>query len=151
MLLDERVERHKKMLTRAQIDKYITKIPEGIEPDERRAAYSVITGVGEGKSISDIASYYSISKEIVEYWINYFNFSTTKSQTSGKRTSKTKLIEDYLSKNVGKTINFAKVAEELKISVPTVYNFHRDNRSYFKKVERGSFEIIDPKVERAKQ
>jgi predicted AAA+ superfamily ATPase len=81
----------------------------------------------------------------------YFDFSSVKSQSKGKRTSKTKIIEEYLAKNVGKTINFAKVAEELKISVPTVYNFHRDNRSYFKKVERGSFQIIDPKVERAKQ
>lgn len=136
------------MLTRAQIDKYITLIPVGIDPDDRRAAYSVITGFGDGKSVGEIVSYYSISKDVVEHWIDYFGFATVKSQTSGKRTSKTKLIEDYLSKNVGKTISFAKVAEELKISVPTVYNFHRDNRSYFRKVERGTFEIVDPVKER---
>jgi transposase len=139
------------MLTRAQIDKYITQIPAGIDPDDRRAAYSVITGFGDGKSIGEISSYYAISKEVVDTWMVYFDLSSTKSQSKGKRTSKTKIIEEYLAKNVGKTINFAKVAEELKISVPTVYNFHRDNRSYFKKVERGSFQIIDPKVERAKQ
>jgi transposase len=139
------------MLTRAQIDKYITQIPAGIDPDDRRAAYSVITGFGDGKSIGEISSYYAISKEVVDTWMAYFDFSSVKSQSKGKRTSKTKIIEEYLAKNVGKTINFAKVAEELKISVPTVYNFHRDNRSYFKKVERGSFQIIDPKVERAKQ
>lgn len=138
------------MLTRAQIDKYITEIPANTDPDDRRAAYSVITGFGEGKSVSEISSYYTISKEIVEHWMSYFDFASTKAQSKGKRTSKTKVIEEYLSKNVGKTINFAKVAEELNISVPTVYNFHRDNRSYFKKVERGSFEIVDPKVERAK-
>jgi signal recognition particle subunit SEC65 len=139
------------MLTRAQIDKYITQIPAGIDPDDRRAAYSVITGFGDGKSIGEISSYYAISKEVVDTWMVYFDLSSTKSHSKGKRTSKTKIIEEYLAKNVGKTINFAKVAEELKISVPTVYNFHRDNRSYFKKVERGSFQIIDPKVERAKQ
>jgi transposase len=137
------------MLTRAQIDNYITQIPSDIDSDERRAAYSVITGFADGKSLTEISTYYAISREIAEHWMNYFDFASTKSQATGKRTSKTKLIEDYLAKNVGKTINFAKVAEELKISVPTVYNFHRDNRSYFKKVERGSFQIVDPKVERA--
>jgi transposase len=139
------------MLTRAQIDKYIEEIPSGIDPDDRRAAYSVITGFADGKSVSEISSYYGISKEIIQHWMGYFDFSSSKAESKGKRTSKTKVIEDYLAKNVGKTINFAKVAEELKISVPTVYNFHRDNRSYFKKIERGSFQIVDPKVERAKQ
>ena len=139
------------MLTRAQIDKYIAEIPSDIHSDERRAAYSVITGFADGKSINEITSYYAIPVEVVTHWMGYFDFASTKVQSKGKRTSKTKIIEDYLAKNVGKTINFAKVAEELKISVPTVYNFHRDNRSYFKKVERGSFEIVDPKAERAKQ
>jgi transposase len=136
------------MLTRAEIDNYITKIPSSIDAEERRIAYSVITGFADGKSISEISSYYAVSKEAVEKWMSYFSFTTGKTGNSSKRTSKTKLIENYLKANTGKTINFAKVAEELNISVPTVYNFHRDNRSYFKKIERGMFEIIDPEKER---
>jgi signal recognition particle subunit SEC65 len=80
----------------------------------------------------------------------HFDFSSKKPEKSGRRTSKTKMIEDYLAKNVGKIINFAEVATELNVSTPTIYNFYNANRLYFKKVSRGSFEILDPKAERSK-
>jgi hypothetical protein len=41
------------------------------------------------------------------------------------------------------------LATDVQISLPTFYNFYNANRSSFKKVKRGHFEIIDPKVERA--
>ena len=138
------------MLTRAQIDEYIKEIPENIEADERRAAYATITGFAEDKSVNDIASYYAINKETVIHWMGYFNFTSTKTAKQGKKSSKTSLIENYLSQNIGKTINFTKLAEELNISVPTVYNFYNSNRSYFKKISRGNFEILDPKAERSR-
>lgn len=138
------------MLTRAQIEEYIKEIPSDIAEDERRAAYATITGVAEDKSMNEIVSYYSLSQDSVAHWMSYFNFSSTKGKSAGKRTPKTKVIEDYLSKNTGKTINFAKLAEELGVSTPTIYNFYNANRSYFKKLSRGSFEILDPKAERTK-
>lgn len=138
------------MLTRAQIEEYIKEIPSDIEDDERRAAYATITGFAEDKSVNEIVSYYSLNRDSVIHWMGYFNFTSTKTEKAGKRSSKTKMIEDYLSKNIGKVVNFAKVAEELEVSTPTVYNFYNANRSYFKKVSRGNFEILDPKAERAK-
>lgn len=138
------------MLTRTQIDEYIKEIPEGIDADERRAAYATITGFAEDKSVNEICSYYSLNNETVSHWIQYFNLTSSKTQKAGKRAGKTKSIEDYLSKNVGKTVNFTKMAEEIGVSAPTVYNFYNANRSYFKKISRGSFEILDPKAERTK-
>jgi hypothetical protein len=37
------------------------------------------------------------------------------------------------------------------MSLPTFYNFYNANMGYFKKVKRGSFEILDPRQERAKK
>jgi predicted AAA+ superfamily ATPase len=138
------------MLTRAQIDNYIKEIPADTEADERRAAYATITGFAEDKSVNEIVSYYSLNKDSVLKWMAHFDFSSRKPEKSGRRTSKTKMIEDYLAKNVGKVVNFTEVATELNISTPTVYNFYNANRLYFKKVSRGSFEILDPKAERSK-
>lgn len=138
------------MLTRTQIDEYIKEIPKDIDADERRAAYATITGFAEDKSVNEICSYYSLNSETVSHWINYFNLASTKSQKSGKKSGKTKTIQDYLSNNIGKTVNFTKMAEEIGVSAPTVYNFYNANRSYFKKVSRGNFEILDPKAERTK-
>lgn len=138
------------MLTRAQIEQYIKEIPSDTDPDERRAAYATITGYSEDKSINEIVSYYSLNKDSVIKWMSHFDFASTKSDKSGRRTSKTKMIEEYLAKNVGAVVNFTKVAEELNISTPTVYNFYNANRAYFKKVSRGNFEILDPKAERTK-
>lgn len=139
------------MLTRTQIDQCISRIPEKTGSDERRAAYSVITGFAEGKSVSEIASYYSLTEEVISYWMSYFDFQSSKKKGNGKRSSKTIVIEKHLAENVGKRVNFADLAKELSISVPTVYNFYNANRSYFKKIGRGNFEIIDPKILRANE
>lgn len=138
------------MLTRAQIDSYVKEVPTDIEADDKRAAYATITGYGEDKSVAEIAQYYSISRDTVLKWMNYFNFSNDKTNSKGKRSSKTKMIESYLSSNVGKTVTPKQVAEEVGMSLPTFYNFYNANRSYFKKVKRGEFEILDPKAERNK-
>jgi hypothetical protein len=138
------------MLTRAQIDQYIKDIPAGINAEERRAAYATITGFSEDKGVKEICTYYTLSAEVVEHWMNFFNFSSTKGKTSGKRSSKSAAIEKFLAENPGKQVNFAELAGQLNVSVPTIYNFYNTNRLYFRKVGRGNFEILDPKVERAK-
>lgn len=139
------------MLTRAQIENYVQEIPKEIDAEDRRAAYATITGFAEDKSIKEIQSYYSLSPEMVNRWMDYFKFTAERSERVGKRTSKTKKIESYLKDNVGKTVTPKQVAEEVGMSLPTFYNFYNANTGYFKKVQRGSFEILDPKQERAKK
>jgi transposase len=138
------------MLTRAQIDSYVKEVPENIDADERRAAYATITGFGEDKSVAEIAQYYSLTRDIVIKWMDYFEFTSQKQEAAAKRSSKSKKIESYLKDNVGKTVTPKQVAEEVGMSLPTFYNFYNANRSYFKKVKRGEFEILDPKAERSK-
>jgi hypothetical protein len=138
------------MLTRAQIDQYIKDIPAGIGAEERRAAYATITGFSEGKGVNEICTYYTLNPDTVERWMNFFNFTSTKGKTSGKRSSKSAAIEKFLLENAGKQVNFAELAGQLSVSVPTVYNFYNANRLYFRKLGRGNFEILDPKAERAK-
>lgn len=139
------------MLTRAQIENYVQEIPKEIDAEDRRAAYATITGFAEDKSIKEIQSYYSLSPEMVNRWMDYFKFTAERSERAGKRTSKTKKIESYLKDNVGKTVTPKQVAEEVGMSLPTFYNFYNANTGYFKKIQRGSFEILDPKQERAKK
>jgi hypothetical protein len=138
------------MLTRAQIETYVKEIPEAIDPEDLRAAYATITGFAEDKSIKEIQSYYSLSSEKVDQWMNYFKFNTVRSENVGKRSSKTKKIENYLKENTGKIVTPKQVAEDVGMSLPTFYNFYNANMGYFKKVKRGSFEILDPRQERAK-
>jgi hypothetical protein len=82
--------------------------------------------------------------------MNYFKFNTVRSENVGKRSSKTKKIENYLKENTGKIVTPKQVAEDVGMSLPTFYNFYNANMGYFKKVKRGSFEILDPRQERAK-
>lgn len=138
------------MLTREQIDAYIKNVPASASADDRRTAYSVITGFGEDKSIGEIVQYYSLDRDGVNYWMQYFKFADMKAESTGKRSSKSKKIEQYLKQNIGKVVTPKQVSEDINMSLPTFYNFYNANRSYFKKIQRGQFEIIDPKAERAK-
>ena len=130
------------MLTRAQIDSYVKEVPENIDADERRAAYATITGFGEDKSVAEIAQYYSLTRDVVIKWMDYFEFTSQKQEATAKRSGKTKKIESYLKDNVGKVVSPKQVAEEIGMSLPTFYNFYNANRSFFKKVKRGEFEIL---------
>lgn len=138
------------MLTRTQVETYVKEIPKELEAEDRRAAYATITGFSEDKSVKEIQTYYALTPERVEKWMDYFKFSTERSERAGKRSSKTKKIENYLKDNIGKVITPKQMAEEVGMSLPTFYNFYNANVGYFKKVQRGSFQILDPKEERAK-
>ena len=133
------------MLTQAQVEKYTLLIPEDTDGEERRAAYATITGFKDDKSINEIASYYSLQQDNVVYWWNFFNFSSSEKKVVGKRGSKTKKIEDYLSANIGKEVTPVQVATEIGMSLPTFYNYMNANRHLFRKVKRGVFEILNPK------
>lgn len=136
------------MLTKQQEQKLTAMISEDIQGEERRAAYAVITGYREGKSVKQIASYYSLDEKLVTDWWTKFSLSESTATTTGKRGRKSKNIISYVENNIGKTVTPKQVAEETGISLPTFYNFFNANRGYFKKIKRGEFEIINPNTER---
>jgi hypothetical protein len=124
-------------------------IPSDSAGEDRRAAYSVIAGIKDDKNMKQIATYYSVSDELVLKWYNFFSLEDRSVSTKGRRGRKGKDLTNYVKTNFGKTITPKLVVEELGISLPTFYNFYNANRGFFKKVKRGEFQIVDPSAERS--
>ena len=126
-------------------DKLISLIPVS---DHREAA-SVIYGHYKGWSPSKTIKYYNIDEKSYSTYAELFKFKEkVVNQVSGRKSKQDNIVS-FLSGNVGKVITPVQLATDVEISLPTFYNFYNANRSYFKKVKRGHFEIVDPKVERA--
>ena len=138
------------MFTKEYTSKLISSIPDDVEGQDLRAAYSVITGYQEGKSHQQIASYYAIDIEEVEKWSQFFklnNNSKSEPTSARKRGRKSKDIGSYIKSNIGRVMTPKDVAKEVGISLPTFYNFYNSNRSLFKKTKRGEFQIVDASQE----
>lgn len=133
------------MLSQQEENKYISAIPSEIDGEDRRAAYSVISGFRDQKSKAQIASYYSLSVDLVEKWYKFFNFNETGTQKkSGRGSKKTNAVLNFVQQNPGRIVTPKEVVAELNVSLPTFYNFFNSNRQYFKKLKRGEFEIVNP-------
>lgn len=117
--------------------------------NDHREASCVIYGHYREWSPSKTCKYYSIDEETYLKYANLFNFTEKVVKEMTGRKSKQDNIVSFLNGNVGKVITPVQLATDVEISLPTFYNFYNANRSYFKKVKRGHFEIVDPKVERA--
>lgn len=122
------------------------KLESGVE----RIAASVFYGYYKGWNLQKIIKYYSLPKEAAKEFWQRFNFLEKGGEEKVTRTrSKQDSIVGFLKTNVGKVVTPAEVSKDINISLPTFYNFYNSNRHYFKKVQRGKFEILNPEVERA--
>lgn len=137
------------MLSSQQEKVLISMIPSEVEGEDRRAAYSVITGIKDDKNLSQIIIYYSISEELALKWYNFFSFDKEAGLVQNRRGRKGKDLTGYVKSNVGKVVTPKNVVEELGISLPTFYNFYNANRGFFKKIKRGEFQIVNPDLERS--
>ena len=137
------------MLSSQQEKILISMIPSEVEGEDRRAAYSVITGIKDDKNLSQTIIYYSISEELALKWYNFFSFDNEAGLVQNRRGRKGKDLTGYVKSNVGKVVTPKNVVEELGISLPTFYNFYNANRGFFKKVKRGEFQIVNPDLERS--
>lgn len=128
--------------------KKIGMLEDGVE----RVASSVFYGYHKGWNLAKTIKYYSLPKDIAKNLWSKFNFPEKGGeQTVTTRTrSKQDVIVGFLKTNVGKVITPAEVAKNVNISLPTFYNFYNANRQFFKKVQRGKFEILNPEQERQK-
>jgi hypothetical protein len=136
------------MLTKQQEQQLINLIPEGTNGEDRRVAYSVITGIREDKTPSQIAGYYTADQDLVNKWYDFFGFSKPNSPQKAGRGRKSKDLAGFIKSNTGRVVTPKIVSDELGISLPTFYNYYNANRHLFKKVRRGEFEIINPEKER---
>jgi len=120
-------------------------------PERGRAGYCVIIGYYDNKTLSEICAYYMISEEDGQYWWDHFGFSEEMSKPVKKRNkNKTSDIFNYLKEKVGQQITTKQFVEECGISSPTGYKFINENIGWFKKVKRGTYEIVDGDEERRK-
>jgi transposase len=136
------------MLSPVQAERLIQSLPKPITHEDHRTACSVIIGVRDGKSLSQIVSYYSLSNELANKWWNKFNFSEVRPVEKKKRGAKTSKLDAFIKENIGKTLKSNEIIERCEITTPTLYNYINANRGYFKKVARGSYLIVDPQEER---
>jgi len=136
------------MLSPVQAERLIQSLPRPISPEDNRTACSVITGVRDGKTLSQIISYYSLSHDLAQKWWNKFNFSEVSPVEKKKRGAKTSKLDAFIKENIGKTLKSNEIIEKCEITTPTLYNYINANRGFFKKVSRGTYEILNPEVER---
>lgn len=127
-------------------DKLISKVSN---PGNHREAYSVIYGHYKGWAPSKTIKHYNITETVYNHYADLFEFTERGEKIMAGRKSKQDNIVNFLTGNVGKVVTPIEVSTNVDISLPTFYNFYNANRGYFKKVKRGHFEIVDPKVERA--
>lgn len=132
------------MITQDTVEKLSKRIPVEVNGEDRRAAYSVLSGFRDAKTPREIARYYSVEMSLVEKWIEFFNLNSSNTPVRNKRGRKGKDLTNYIKDNIGRTVTPKSVAEELGISLPTFYNFYNANRGFFKKIKRGEFQIINP-------
>lgn len=141
------------MITRKELDLLIKSLPKGLDAEEWRVAACVATGVSYGKQLHEIVKQYSINASLAKKWWNTFNFNdfgapeVKKEKKKGKSGS---VIHSFISSRVGESITPNFIADECSLSLPTVYNYINANRSSFKKVSRGTYQILDEEEERKK-
>jgi len=136
------------MLSPVQAEKLIQSLPKPISPEDHRTACSIITGVRDGKTLSQSISYYSLSHDLANKWWDFFNFSEVRPVEKKKRGAKTSKLDQFIKSNIGKTLKSTDIINMCEITTPTLYNYINANRGFFKKVSRGTYEIIDPQQER---
>lgn len=116
-----------------------------------RVAASVVTGVRDDKTLSEIIKYYWLPEEDAKKWWNFFGFDSVKQQKRSKRINKASAISSFVRENIGKTFSVKQICFKLNVSSPTFYTFFNSNRQWFKKISHGEYMIINPDEERRKQ
>lgn len=57
-------------------------------------------------------------------------------------TSKSQIIQNWVSNNVHTQFSTTKLAAELNVSLPTLLGFIKANPQFFKKIKHGTYEVI---------
>lgn len=139
------------MITRNQLDQVILSLPKDLSADEWRTAASVMTGVYYEKTLAELIKFYSLNKNLAFIWWQKLGFGDDKNEiVAPKKNKPKKLLSEYINSNVGTSVSAQDLADVCKVSLPTVYTFINANRSWFKKLSRGLYEIVDADKEREK-
>lgn len=136
------------MLSPQEVEKYIARVPRTESPESQRTAASIVVGIKDGKTLTEIVKYYWLNEDLANRWWNEFGFGDLAPAERKKRGGKTSALDLFVKDNIGNTIKSSEIIEKCGITTPTFYNYMNANRGYFKKAGRGLYTIIDPSKER---
>jgi hypothetical protein len=131
----------------AELDKKIQEMINSVKLDvaDERTAYSIVRGYARGWSLDRTISYYDLSRDVAKnIWEKFGLKKLSKGgeQVTTSTKSKQTDILEYMKKNVGQVVTASQVSSDVRISLPTFYNFVKANNQMFEKVKRGQFKIV---------
>lgn len=119
-----------------------------------RGAYVLQVWQARGEQGSPVRflAEYSVNREAVEVIVPKFiggqvQIQTVKEAKPMKRADKWKILEDWAKINTYQEVSTEKVMEISGFSYPTVLNYIKTS-PYFRKIQRGQWEVRDPKADR---
>lgn len=134
------------MISIHQANNLIKNLPKNLSSEEWRTAACVVTGFSYGRTLKQITEFYSLKFDEAKSWWDEFNFSEVSSpESSPKKKNKKNKLSKFIESNIGKVLSTKEMIEAAEVSQPTLYKFINDNRSNFRKVGRGIYEIVDTK------
>lgn len=107
-------------------------------------ACSVIVGVRDEKTLSEIIKYYWLPEEDAKTWWEFYGFDNVTKRERKKRNNKASAIDQFVKSNIGKTLKTSDIISATGVTSPTFYNYLNANRGWFKKEGKGSYTIINP-------
>lgn len=119
-----------------------------LEREAQRWEYVKQIAHRDGMSLAKAAQYYSIDTKVV----GADEFSEIViSEKKGKRKDKYSQADKFISENVYEIISPAQLAEVSGFSYATAVKYINDHPHHFRKVQRGQYEIRDPKLDKERE
>lgn len=116
-----------------------------LEREAQRWGYVKEIAHRDGMGLAKAAQHYNIDHKV----IGADEFSEIIiSEKKSKRKDKYALADKFVSENVYEVITTAQLAEVSGFSNATAVKYINDHPHHFRKVQRGQYEIRDPKLDR---
>lgn len=98
---------------------------------------------------------YSISNQVIEYLVTEYLGKeqlkeAVREKKPEKRADKWKALEEWCKNNLYKEVATEEIVNLSGFSYPTVLNYLKTS-PYFRKIQRGSWEVRDPKADRERE
>lgn len=161
-ITDEVIDNKNAELWTAAADKYGTKFR--VPRDEQSRMGELIRGLyvmqvwQQTPSAGNVVRFmrdYSISNQVIEYLVTeYLGKERLKEAVQEKkpekRADKWKALEEWCKNNTYKEVTTEEIVSLSGFSYPTVLNYLKTS-PYFRKIQRGSWEVRDPKADRERE
>lgn len=160
-ITDSLVEEHQAQLWRIAKEKHGTvfRVPSDEQQrigEEVRGLYVIQTWQARGSQGNPVRfmSEYSIPRNVIETLVTAFigkqKLVEAEEIKPVRRTDKWRALEEWAKKNTYQEVTTEQLVEISGFSYPTVLNYVKTS-PYFRKIQRGQWEVRDPKEDRARE